>query len=247
MQPFRETVINRRNSILLSLIFISLVNTAVSQSLNYEELFGNDWKKALQFVEENEKWMRSVLDRHKLSYPVAIAVIFPELVRYSAIRDKMETSMLKTLYRNLGNDYADFSIGIFQIKPSFAERIREEIPLLEGWRIKSMFRKQNSYKNIREYRSAIINDLENPEREFNYIVAFIRLCDEYFPQIAGDDTTKIMFLATAYNTGFWKSKEEIERMITSKFYNTKLFGSDNFSYADVSLFWYKQYIQKTKN
>ena len=39
-------------------------------------------------------------------------VIFPELVRYSAIRDKMEITLLKTLYRNLGEDYADFSVGV---------------------------------------------------------------------------------------------------------------------------------------
>ena len=244
MRPFPAIKLSGRKAILFSFIFIGIFNTAVSQPLNYEELFGNDWKKALQFVDENENWMRSLLERHKLSYPVAIAVIFPELVRYSAIRDLMETSMLKTLYRNLGSDYADFSIGVFQIKPSFAEKIREEVLLLEGWRIKSMFRKKNSYKNIRDYRSAIISDLEDPENEFNYIVAFLRLCDEYFPQIAEDDTSKIRFLATAFNTGFWKNADEIEKMSNFKFYNTKLFSSECYSYSDVSLFWYKQYIQK---
>jgi hypothetical protein len=246
MRPFRATKMNRRKIILLSFIFIGIFKSVASQSLNYEDLFGNDWKKALQFVDGNEKWMRPLLDRYKISYPVAVAVIFPELVRYSALRDKMETAMLKTLYRNLGDDYADFSIGVFQIKPSFAEKIREAVPLLEGWRIKSMFRKKSSYKNIRGYRSAIINDLEDPESEFNYIVAFFRLCEKYFPQIAEDDTSKIRFFANAYNTGFWKSREEIEKMSNSKFYNTKLFKTENYSYADVSLFWYKQYIQTNK-
>ncbi len=230
----------------LLLIFTVFCSRSFSQSLNYEELFGDDWEKALQFVSLNERWMRPLLERHKIPYEVAVAVVFPELVRYSAIRDKMETSMLKTLYRNLGNDYADFSVGAFQVKPSFAEKIREEVSLLEGWRMKSLFRKKNSYQNLREFRGAIISDLEDPKSEFKYIIALIAICENRFPGITGYDTTKIRFLATAYNTGFWKSEEEIEKMSNSKFYNTKLFKTENYSYADVSLFWYKQYIQTHK-
>ncbi len=230
----------------LLLIFAIFCTRSFSQSLNYEELFGDDWEKALQFADMNEKWMRPLLERHQIPWEVAIAVVFPELVRYSAIRDKMETSMLKTLYRNLGNDYADFSVGVFQVKPSFAEKIREEVPLLEGWRMKSLFRKKNSYKNVREYRGAIISDLEDPRSEFKYIIAFITICDKRFTRIADNDTSRIRFLATAYNTGFWKKEEEIEKMSNSKFYNTKLFRTENYSYADVSLFWYKQNIKKHK-
>lgn len=228
------------------LFFTIFCNSSYSQSLNYDVLFGDDWRKALQFVDLNEKWMRPLLERHQISYAAGVAVVFPELVRYSAISDKMETSMLKTLYRNLGNDYADFSVGVFQVKPSFAERIREEVSLMEGWRMKSFFMKKNSYKNLREYRGAIISDLENPKSEFKYIIAFITICEKLFPQVSENDTSKIRFLATAYNTGFWKSEEEIKRMSYSRFYNTKLFKTENYSYADVSLFWYKQYIQKTK-
>ncbi len=230
----------------LLLIFAIFCTRSFSQSLNYEELFGDDWEKALQFADMNEKWMRPLLERHQIPWEVAIAVVFPELVRYSAIRDKMETSMLKTLYRNLGNDYADFSVGVFQVKPSFAEKIREEVSLLEGWRMKSLFRKKNSYKNVREYRGAIISDLEDPRSEFKYIIAFITICEKVFPRVAENDTSRIRFLATAYNTGFWKNEEEIEKMSNSKFYNTKLFRTENYSYADVSLFWYKQNIKKHK-
>ncbi|MCU0462646.1 MAG: hypothetical protein MUF36_11655 [Bacteroidales bacterium] len=141
-----------------------------------------------------------------------MSVVFPELVRYSALRDKMETTMLKTLYRNLGDDYADFSIGVFQIKPSFAEKIREKARSLPGWRLNILFKKSSSYKNVREFRGAIIADLEDPESEFNYIIAFFKICEKYFPIEFPDEEAKIRFLATAYNSGFWKTKEEIEKM-----------------------------------
>ncbi len=220
-----------------------MFNAVFSQPVNYNEVFGSDWQKALQFVDENESWMRPLLGKHKISYPVAVAVIFPELVRYSALRDKMETAMLKTLYRNLGNDYADFSIGAFQVKPSFAEKIREEMKSVPGWRAKQVFKKRSSYKNDREYRGAIVTELENTRSEFNYIIAFFKICEKYFPLAAESEAARIRFLATAYNTGFWKSKEEIEKMSELKFFNTKLFKTENYSYADVSLFWYKHYLQ----
>jgi len=56
-----------------------------------------------------------------------------------------------------------------------------------------------------------------------------------------DEIPGLKFLATAYNFGINKSSEEIEKMTDKKFFNTKLFKTENYSYADVSLFWYKQY------
>jgi hypothetical protein len=243
MLSFRATEKNKRKVILLFIFLIGIFNPTVSQSLNYSELFGSDWQKALEFIDTNDIWIKPILEKNKIPYAEAVAVVFPELVRYSSIRDKMETAMLKTLYRNLGDDYADFSIGVFQVKPSFAEKIREEIQSAAGWRAKSVFKKRSSYKNDREYRGAIVNDLENPRSEFNYIIAFFKICMKYFPLAAEDEAEKIRFLATAYNTGYWKSKEEIEKMSKLKFFNTKLFKTENYSYADVSLYWYFQYLQ----
>jgi hypothetical protein len=227
-------------------LFTGLQFRCISQPLDYEELFGSDWEKALQFVEENDRWMRPLLEKYKISYPVAIAVVFPELIRYSALRDKMETALLKTLYRNLGEDYADFSIGVFQVKPSFAGKILTEASSVIGRRTKALFKRRSIYQDERDYRGAIITDLEDPESEFHYIIAFLMICDKYFSSDTADDTTRIRFLATAYNTGFWKTREEIEKMSNAKFYSTKLFNTENYSYADVSLFWYNQYIQTNK-
>ena len=53
--------------------------------------------------------------------------------------------------------------------------------------------------------------------------------------------SKLKFLATAYNYGIDKSSAEIESMTDKKFFNTKLFKTENYSYTDVSLFWYRQY------
>ncbi len=211
---------------------------ASSQSAGYDKIFGSDWKRALAFERENRNWMQPVLERNKIPYDYAIAVIFPELVRYSALRDKMEISLLKALYINLGEQYADFSIGQFQIKPSFAEIIRSEGPAALGRRSGIRFKQPGEFESISWYRKSIVADLEEPETEFNYVIAFFKICEKKYRIERMDEIHKLKFLATAYNYGIDKSAEQIEDMINSKYFNTRLFKTENYSYADVALFWY---------
>jgi hypothetical protein len=226
---------------LVFLLATSLPVPGYSQDLNYPGIFGDDWTKALQFESENRSWMESVLAKNHISYPLAIAVIFPELVRYSALRDKMEITLLKALYINLGDNYANFSIGQFQMKPSFAGMVREQANSVLNRRSGIKLKRRSDYDDIKDYRKSIVQDLEDPKTEFSYLVAFIKICEKNFRTNRMDEVTSLKFLATAYNFGIDKNSAEIEKMTDKKFFNTKLFKTENYSYADVSLFWYKQY------
>lgn len=225
-------------TLILSLIRLPLPGQ--DQQLNYPEIFGSDWHKATTFLEENSNWIKPALDKFNIPYAEAVAVVFPELVRYSALRDKMEITMLKTLYRNLGDDYANFSIGVFQVKPSFAEEIHERVFAGTDKDLKPLFNKKNSFPNRRLYRASIISDLENPETELNYLIAFFRVCDKRFRDEWSDTESKIRFLATAYNTGELRDAGHIREMSNRKFFNTRMFKTENYSYSDVSLYWYRQ-------
>jgi len=218
---------------------------ASSQSLNYPEIFGDDWKKATLFIQENKSWVEPILEKNHISYPIAVAVVFPELVRYSALRDKMEITLLKTLYINLGEDYANFSIGQFQMKPSFAMIVREQANSVLNRRSGLRFKRRSEYDDIKDYRRSIVKDLEDPKSELGYLVAFIKICEKNFRTNRMEETERVKFLATAYNYGIDKSSAEIEAMAGKKFFNTKLFKTENYSYADVSLSWYRQYQQAT--
>ena len=213
-----------------------------SQSVNYADIFGEDWKKAEAYEKENRQWMKPLLAKSQISYPLAISIVFPELVRYSALRDKMEISLLKTLYVNLGEEYADFSIGVFQMKPSFAEAIREESAAYLGRRSGITFKNIPDYEDIKDFRKSIIKDLEDPESQVIYLITFIRICQKKYNLNRLDELRLIKFLATAYNYGIEKTAMEIVRMTDKKFFYTKLLKTESYSYADVSLFWYKQFI-----
>ena len=218
-----------------------MLKPGFSQAINYEDVFGDDWKKALSFEKENRSWMEPLLAKNHISYPLAVAVIFPELVRYSALRDKMEITLLKALYINLGDDYANFSIGQFQMKPSFAEMIREQAPAVMGRKSGIIFKSRSEYDDIKNFRKSIVTDLEDPKTQFNYLIAFFKICEKKFKTNRKDDVDRMKFLATAYNYGINKTADQIESMIDKKFFNTRLFKTDNYSYADVSLSWYKQF------
>jgi len=236
-------VAGKKAGIFLALLFVlaPLKVHGQNQFLNYAEIFGNDWQKALSFLEENEGWINPALTGFNIPYDEAVAFVFPELVRYSALRDKMEITMLKTLYRNLGDDYANFSIGVFQVKPAFAEEIHERVFAGTDKELKALFRKRSSFPNKRLYRASIISDLENPETELNYIIAFYRICERRFGDDWPDKGSKIRFLSTAFNTGNLKDKKEIEAMTGKKFFSTRLFKGETYSYADVAAYWYTNY------
>jgi len=226
--------------ILILFAVICPLPVVFSQEKDYKKIFGSDWVKAEAFVSENENWMKQLSGKYDVEYSEAVAVVFPELVRYSALRDKMEITLLKALYINLGEDYANFSIGQFQMKPSFAESLHKKAPFLRG-RLKNRMLEKTENKDIREYRAAIVKDLEDPESQFLYLIAFLKICEAVYDLKEMDVSQKIRFLATAYNYSFLKSFGEVEKMSDKSYFHTKPLKSESYSYAEISAYWFRNY------
>jgi hypothetical protein len=56
-----------------------------------------------------------------------LAIVFPEMIRWSAFNDFIETAAVEQLYVRQGKAVADFSIGHFQMKPSFIEDLEQYV------------------------------------------------------------------------------------------------------------------------
>ncbi len=224
------------------LVFLTQFSLSYSQSCDYKAIFGSDWTRAVDFEKDNRVWMEPLLTKNHIPYPIAISVIFPELVRYSALRDKMEITLLKALYINLGEEYANFSIGQFQMKPSFAEMIHKEAPSFMGRKASVLLKQKDRSSDIKNFRKSIVTDLEDPKTQFNYLVAFLKICEKKYNTGKMNESDRIKFLATAYNYGIDKTASQIATMVSKKYFNTKLISTTNYSYADVSLFWYNQQL-----
>ena len=105
--------------------------TAFAQ--DYRKIFEKEWIEAEKYVAGQREVWDVIFTEFDIPTERAVAVVFPELVRYSALRDYMETAAVKALYLQKGVKGADFSIGRFQMKPSFAEDI-ERTWMRTEWR-----------------------------------------------------------------------------------------------------------------
>jgi hypothetical protein len=228
------------SAVVYLLLCISYCQNLSASDLCYPEVFGNNWKKAELFVSENESWMSDLLCENQVDYHLVVSMIFPELVRYSAIRDRMETTLLKALYVHFGTDYANFSIGVFQIKPSCAEEILSEIPGLHDKELIAHFKAINSSISEDEKRSIIVRELEDVRSQLLYVAAIVKILNQKFRDNKWDsDLDKVKFYATAYNCGFSNNEAYIRQQMNATTFHTGLIKSDNhYCYAEIAAYYF---------
>jgi hypothetical protein len=213
---------------------------SLAQNAAYPEVFGENWTRALRFVEENQGWMRKECKLCQVDYSLAVSMVFPELVRYSAVRDKIEITLLKALYTHKGAEYSDFSVGVFQIKPSCAEKVIGEILTTEDRKLSGYFLKLHHSLSDMEKRTAILKELEDPEAEFIYVLGMVRLLDKKYKKTSWSGAEeKVGFYAAAYNAGFYNSEAWIRQQMSAATFHTGIIKpSVCYSYAGISKAFY---------
>jgi hypothetical protein len=228
--------------IILAFFILSNPRQGFSQDTNpgrpdYKEIFGDDYDNALKIVERNSRWS-DTLTKDGLDPGFALAIIFPELIRYSSIADYIEVKGLEVLYVQYGRNYADFSVGLFQMKPSFAERIESDIikySLINKFPSLSSLKPELAETPV--FRRERIIRLKDEYYQLLYLEAFIRIMDTLYPDpVFHSSDDKLIFYSTAYNTGYFKAEEVIREEITrERFYLGMVAASVKYSYSDISL------------
>ena len=225
---------------LLLLISQASFTQSPGKNPDYSEIFGTDYEWALQTVNKNQ-WWSDTLANDQFDPDFATAIIFPELIRYSSIRDYLEVKALEVLYVQYGKDYADFSIGLFQMKPSFTERIEADIlayaltdtfPSLSGL--------NPTLESTVEKRKARITRMKDERFQLLYLEAFIMIMDIHYQGLINTPPAeKLPFYSTAYNTGYFKKGSEIySEMGIKRFYRGIDQSSGRYSWADISRSYY---------
>jgi hypothetical protein len=203
---------------------------------NYTSYFQDEIIEINNFLEKSA----SLFDRSSKKYnhnkKQMIAIVYPELLRYNYLKDFFETSSLELIYVNYGSKAADFSIGHFQMKPSFIEKIEKYIGKNEILHKK--------YKHLiikhtftpKHKRTLRIKRLQNTSWQLAYLNAFIDVCYLKFPLLKNEPLKKqIHFLAASYNIGINFTFKTIKQRSNFKIFP---FGSkyngDQFCYADIA-------------
>lgn len=215
-------------------------------TIDYRKEFGGAYADALAYVQANA-WMVDSLTAYGIDGNAGIAVVFPELLRYSAIKDCLETASLRVLYVQFGHPYANFSIGRFQMKPSFAETVEQQwMQQPEEWR--SGFCLDTADTPVA--RKQRLQRLCTAEGQVRYLAMFIRLTASRLPELPDfTDSLGLRLLATAYNYSCTACYNELLlRSQCPRFSTDWLPGpkrSRYYNYADISLYYYN--IRRKQN
>lgn len=214
---------------MLGLLLVAFDPPGVS---DYKKIFGDKYIWAGDWLEQNDELIRAYAGDFNIPAQELKAIVFPELIRYNGFFNAIEVESLKFLYVKEGKDYADFSVGYFQMKPSFAERVEKDalqfLPkkyrIESGWEVKGV--------DNEESRRARVKRLSNVRQQLLYLCAFYKICDKRFASHRFKTREeKLKLFATCYNAGYHRSYESLIAL-----YSKNHFYSYN--YSDVSLFFY---------
>ena len=210
----------------------------------FNKNFQNEYQLAIKTYESRQSEIQFFANEYGIDPDIISAVIFPEIMRYSYLKDKAEISALYSLYILFGSEFSNYSVGMFQMKPSFIERLEEEIkqyPDLERLFLINEFPENISENNLKSIR---VKRMINEEWQVKYLISFIKIMERNFSSYLSkieDQKEIVRFYSTAYNTGIFKDKKKINRFINKKFYNT---NHGLYNYSDISLYFYQNYIKK---
>ena len=212
-------------------IFLFFIIRGYSQQLNYKEIFGKHYQLAEDFITSN-RWMADTLISNGIDPCTGLAIIFPELIRYSSIRDKIETAALQSLYIQYGKYYADFSIGHFQMKPSFAEDIEKEYIKWKGFLVNGI-----DTASCAAARKERVKRLNSTEGQVRYLCMVIKLMRRNLQQLPVLERSKeVSLMAAAYNYGFSADIKTLKEISQKRFFYTGIIASETkFNYSDIAV------------
>ena len=227
-------------SLIHILIYFTTIYSFGNQTIDYKLFFKEEIIKANNYLKTTDKFFKKSCKKYKHSKKEITAIIYPELLRYNYLKDFFETSSLELVYVKFGSKAADFSIGHFQMKPSFVEQIEKKI--LSN---SSLFKKYKSLiiKNQNK-RSVRINRLKSTHWQLAYLHAFIDICMIKFPSIKKESkNNQIHFLAACYNNGFNFSFNTLkDRSVLKIFPFGAKYNGNQFCYADISCAYYNNKV-----
>ncbi len=228
-----------------SIIIISMLLAANSPH-RFHKMWEQDYNAAMFLLQKNSSVIQEVYYGSTVPSEIIISSVFPELVRYNSFRDFFETRSLEIAYVKYGLTAIDFSIGQFQMKPSFAAQLETDIA--NSACLRSNYPEIPIEKELdeRKQRKIRIDRLKQIKWQLRYLGAFTDLVFIKFPHIELlSSSEQVAFLAAAYNLGYKHSREAIEKWIhISSFPDGKDAWTTQFSYASIAVYFYQHHSNK---
>lgn len=199
---------------------------------DFREAYASEYQRAETWLSSHANW-QMLTDRH---FPIALAAAFPELVRYNELSNFVETAALELLYVRQGSRAVDFSIGHFQMKPSFVERLEyaADCPLLTESQ-----RQWLRLANLppQEARRLRIERLKSLRAQMQYLSIFERIASRLRAADLALCSTRerVRRLAVFYNAGLDISTETLRYFLQQALFPYgKHYVGPQYCYADIA-------------
>lgn len=219
LAKFVNTDVSKKDRIVrIRFIAIAVLLLSALSSCSTGEIPVNrreNWKFAARYAQSHRDAWHAIWSGFDIPADVAEAVIFPELVRYNRIQDSFETSVLEASYPEDGITGCDYSIGRFQMKPSFVEDLEKR------WMRSGLGQKYGLIYDTAdsvEARQARFDRLKSEEGQCVYLAVYLRMLYLDYGSLDKDGqvlqagletlprTEQAYLAATAYNHGtLWRS------------------------------------------
>lgn len=233
---------------LLILLHLLLSFSGKEQTV-YEVIFAEDYTSALNYLRQNSQAFKTSASTYGHSPELLTSIVFPELVRYSMISDLLETSALEYIYLSGGSGAADFSIGRFQMKPSFVEQLETNIGQSDALKVK--YASIIAYKTDNAFgqRNRRLQRLNSASWQLVYLNAFVDVVHENFKDLEFKDTEdSLRFYASAYNGGFDRQAQQIKTAAGQCLFPYGAgYEGTQYAYSDVSVYFHSRVFLKKKS
>lgn len=192
-----------------------------------------EWRAASRLADERQSTWYKVWESLDVDPLECEAIIFPELIRYNRIFDVVETGALGSLYVRNGVNKADYSVGAFQMKPSFVEELEREWMKTQMRVLYQLYFVKGDTPDLRDRRFKRITD---EQWQCVYIGIFVRLMLLREPSLLEmDPEERVRYLSTAYNSGFRQSLRELETKM-----GLRLFHLEYIKFPDTVCYCYSE-------
>lgn len=216
---------------------------AAAKETDYSAIFGSKYAEAEKFLRDNS-WLGPSLKLTPSEIRIAEAVVFPEIVRYCILQDQIEVRALKVLYVQAGEEYANFSIGQFQMKPTFAEQVeRDYNRLFSSTEQETIGVPSFPIADSSQLRNQRVLRLDDFHWQAQYLRLFMMIMARRYKEARfSTDTDKLRFYATAYNAGYHRGERAIRAAMNARRYHVELFAPRiRYNYADVATGYYRSH------
>ena len=206
-----------------------IIPSVYAQPKTIADKYTTDYEDALEWIDENQLLLQNEWGEHAA---LLTATVFPEIMRYSWVQNLAETTALELAYVSKGSQTVDFSIGRFQIKPSFVERLI---------RLKSPQQKITT-----KLRQEILDQLQTVEGQIQIIKDFHDfLLQKYGNRFPVASEKQLLYLAAHYNGGLGLSEKSVLNFPSVKKYPWgNRFDGEQDSYFEVALFVHQNHAQR---